>query len=182
MPPAPRFSRPAPPGRCPTGPGTLLAHLRGTHAILRRWNASPEVCDAGLFHSIYGTESYGAAALALEARHELREVIGSRAERLAFLFGVMKKAEFYERVRGTRTAPTLVSRLDGRDLDVSADVFIDLCHVFTANWLEQRPRAAAEHQDLRRTEFAAMCALLSEAAREELVRAYGFSFEETTSL
>lgn len=35
-----------------------LEHLLGTYTILRGWNAREALCDAGLFHSLYGTESY----------------------------------------------------------------------------------------------------------------------------
>jgi hypothetical protein len=34
----------------------LLQHLLGTHALLGDWGARTALCDAGLFHSVYGTE------------------------------------------------------------------------------------------------------------------------------
>lgn len=33
-------------------------HLRGVQAILRHWGADDAVSDAGLFHSIYGSEAF----------------------------------------------------------------------------------------------------------------------------
>ena len=33
---------------------TLLDHLLGTHDLLVEWENEPDVCVAGLFHSIYG--------------------------------------------------------------------------------------------------------------------------------
>lgn len=33
----------------------FLAHLVGVYNDLRAWDATTEVCRAGMFHSIYGT-------------------------------------------------------------------------------------------------------------------------------
>ena len=41
----------------------LLDHLLGTRQVLMDWRAQPAVCDAGLFHSVYGTEHYAPAAI-----------------------------------------------------------------------------------------------------------------------
>ncbi len=37
---------------------TLLNHLAGTRSLLEAWELPQEVCDAGLYHAVYGTESY----------------------------------------------------------------------------------------------------------------------------
>lgn len=39
-----------------TGSSAFDVHLRGVQAVLRHWGADEELCNAGLFHSIYGTE------------------------------------------------------------------------------------------------------------------------------
>ena len=36
----------------------FLAHLVGTARVLRSWGSRPALCDAGLFHSAYGTEYF----------------------------------------------------------------------------------------------------------------------------
>jgi len=54
--------------------------------ILRIWHAKDEVCKAGLFHSIYGTEGFQGFKLHLSNRPRLRNLIGSDAERLAWIF------------------------------------------------------------------------------------------------
>ena len=38
----------------------FLSHLLGTRRLLVEWGERPAVCDAGLFHSAYGTENCGA--------------------------------------------------------------------------------------------------------------------------
>lgn len=63
---------------------SLLTHLRGTYRLLRRREADPEVCLAGLFHSIYGTSIMHSRVAS--DRADIRARIGVRAERLAWLF------------------------------------------------------------------------------------------------
>lgn len=50
----------------------------------------------------------------------------------------------------------------------------DLCHVFVANWLEQRGRVAPERRLIRAAEFRMMLDRLSPPARKALAVAYGF--------
>ncbi|MFN7144007.1 MAG: DUF6817 domain-containing protein [Myxococcota bacterium] len=152
----------------------LLAHLRGVHALLEAWGARAAVRDAGLFHSVYGTESYGAAALPLALRDEVRARIGAEAERLAWLFGVLAKASLYANLG--RPGPAWVEdRLTGARVDLDGTEFADLCDLTVANWLEQRPRARPEHRFLRREELAAMRPHLLPAGRAALDAAYGFA-------
>lgn len=51
---------------------TLLAHLCGTYALLHAWGQPAHVCDAGLFHSVYGTEVYRQVALPTTLRPEVK--------------------------------------------------------------------------------------------------------------
>ncbi len=61
-----------------TGAQSFDAHLRGVQAVLRNWGADEAVADAGLFHSIYGTEAFQGYSLPLSYRLALRSVIGKR--------------------------------------------------------------------------------------------------------
>lgn len=73
--------------------GSFLDHLTGTESILSAWDCPTHLCHAGLFHSIYGTESFQAFSVPLttEARSRVRGVIGERAEMLAFVNCVMER-------------------------------------------------------------------------------------------
>ena len=64
---------------------TYLAHGAGVYRDLKSWGCSQELCDAGMFHSIYGTELFQDFTLPLERRGEVRNLIGERAERLVYL-------------------------------------------------------------------------------------------------
>ena len=69
----------------PHSGGDLLDHLRGTHDFLQDWGNDQAVCLGGLFHSIYGTQSYKTQSASLEDRQRIREVI-AREGRSDWLF------------------------------------------------------------------------------------------------
>src|SRR5580704_14622773 len=69
----------------------LLDHLLGTRQLLLEWGARPVLCDAGLFHSVYGTEGYKHATLPLSMRSRVQELIGNEAESLVWLFCFMRR-------------------------------------------------------------------------------------------
>lgn len=75
---------------------TLFEHLKGTYEILAKQDASQDVCLAGLFHSIYGTSYFKHASLDSKNpshRALVRELIGERAEHLAYIFSTLSPGE-----------------------------------------------------------------------------------------
>lgn len=69
-----------------TGMSSFDEHLRGVQAILRKWEAPQHLCDAGLFHSIYGTEGFQGYKLSVLKRPSIRLLIGPASERLVWIF------------------------------------------------------------------------------------------------
>jgi hypothetical protein len=63
---------------------TLQDHLDGTANILRYWNCSDDIVNAGLYHSVYGTSSY--KNVATTNREEVVALIGVHAESLVYTF------------------------------------------------------------------------------------------------
>ena len=70
----------------------LCADLVGVQSVLRSWGASDHLTNAALFHSIYGTEGFQGYKLPLSHRGEIAELIGPRAERLAWIFCMVDRA------------------------------------------------------------------------------------------
>jgi hypothetical protein len=68
------------------GGRSLLDHLLGTYEIVRRWDQPVWVQLAALIHSVYGTDVHREQLLPLARRSELVELVGERAERIAYLF------------------------------------------------------------------------------------------------
>lgn len=144
---------------------TLLDHLLGTRALLKAWGASEVVCDAGLFHSVYGTEIYRHETLPLELRPEVQQVIGIDAERLAFLFGMMTRESFSAN-EGRTTDFALTHRYTGETLPLDPHEWTQLCEIFMANALEQLDRVMAEKQASFYQRYRWTCPFLSAGAVE----------------
>ena len=113
----------------PHSGGALLEHLRGTHDLLHAWGNDQAVCAGGLFHSIYGTQAYQTQSASLEDRQRIRAVIGARAERLAFLFCVSNRGEFFEALG--KDDATLWNRVHEETVPVTQDELRDLIEMET---------------------------------------------------
>src|SRR5688572_11472333 len=115
----------------------FLAHLVGVYQDMKQWGCDEEVCRAGMFHSIYGTQEFQRFALPLERRDEVRRLIGDRAEWLAFVNCFMDR-ETLDRAALTHEAPyNIRNRATGETMELSAADFEDLCRVHLADWLQQ---------------------------------------------
>jgi len=71
------------------GEQSLYDHLVGTYNILLRDDQPFDIALAGLFHAVYGTTSYPFPLINEEDRFRVRDLIGQKAEELAFRFGTM---------------------------------------------------------------------------------------------
>lgn len=73
---------------------SLMEHLIGVYNVLKKLNQSEDVCLAGLFHSIYGTDTF---KLNLNIkRDDIKKLIGNYSEELVFDFSKQKNKEnFY---------------------------------------------------------------------------------------
>jgi hypothetical protein len=152
---------------------SYLAHLIGVYRDLEAAEAGEDVCRAGMFHSIYGTERFQGFKLPLERRAEVRARIGDRAERLAYLNCAMDRASL-DRAVGQGDGPYRVTdRLTGEVVELNAADFDDLCRVHLYDWLEQVPRS--RQWDYRRTAYRQM----AERLGDEAIRAYDRVFEQS---
>ena len=74
------------------GPGrSLLDHLRETASILDRWGQPAWLQHAALVHSVYGTEARRRRLISPARRAEVSELVGERAERVAYLFAAIPR-------------------------------------------------------------------------------------------
>ncbi len=152
---------------------SLLEHLVGVSDLLDTWQAPPHWVAAGLFHSVYGTESYKQEALPLDLRDDVRSVIGVPAEALAYTFGAMVKDTFEASVTQGRNFG-VVDRHTDTLIHLDSNQWPALCELVVANWLEQRPRVAAEYKLLKAPMFKSLRQWLSEPGKAALNTAYRF--------
>ena len=121
--------------------GTYTAHLANVYKLMEAQGCTPEVCRAGLFHSIYGTQMFQGFKLPLEKRPEFREVIGERAERLAYLNCAIDRSTLDAALEQSDGPYRITDRLTGEEVALSRADFDDLCRVHLYDWLEQAPRS-----------------------------------------
>lgn len=147
---------------------SFLAHLIGVYQDLEAWGCGQDVCRAGMFHSIYGTEPFQGFKIPLERRAEVRELIGERAERLAYLNSAMTRASFDATIQQDEGPRTMIDRFTGTEIELAPADFTDLCTVHLCDWLEQVERH--ESWENRRSAFRRLAEMLSGVAVESYER------------
>jgi hypothetical protein len=120
---------------------TYLAHAIGVYNDLKKWGCPEDVCRAGMFHSVYGTQRFQKVALPLERRGEIRDLIGSRGEQIAFWNCFMDRDAFDQTIFQEQGPHFFVDRVTGQRTELSEADFLDLMRVHLCDWLEQVPRS-----------------------------------------
>jgi hypothetical protein len=143
---------------------TYLAHLIGVYHYMRRRRCTEEVCRAGMFHSIYGTELFQGFKLPLERRVDVRRLIGERAEKLAYLNCAMDRASFDRVLTQTSGPYRFVDRITGGPVELDKTDYDDLCRIHLYDFLEQVPRG--QRWDYRRASYRKMAERLGGVALE----------------
>ena len=150
---------------------SYLAHLIAVYRDLESLGCPEDVCRAGMFHSIYGTEKFQGFTLPLERRGEVRALIGDRAERLAYLNCAMDRASFDRAVDLVDEPYPILDRITGQEIAVSRPDFDDLCRVHLIDWLEQVPRS--REWDYRGDGYRRMAKRLGSAAEARFEKIFG---------
>jgi hypothetical protein len=156
--------------RVPHTHTTYLAHLVAVHRALEGQGAPQDVCRAGMFHSIYGTERFQGFTWPLERRDEIRALIGDRAERLAYLNCAMDRASFDRALDQAAEPYRIIDRITGEEIPLARPDFDDLCRMHLADWLEQVPRSRG--WDYRRAAYRKMAARLGGPAEASYERIF----------
>ena len=149
---------------------SYLAHVIGVYRDMESAGCTEEVCLAGMFHSIYGTEKFQRFALPLARRADVRALIGERAERLAYLNCAMDRASFDRALEQDGAPSRITDRLTGEEITLTPEEFHDLCRVHLYDWLEQVPRS--REWDYRRAAYQQMAKRLGGSALEAYDRVF----------
>jgi hypothetical protein len=120
---------------------TYLGHLVNVYRLMESEGCTDEMCRAGMFHSIYGTQQFQGFKLPVEDRTRVRELIGERAEKLAYLNCAMQRETFDEAANGDGERYHFTDRLTQERVELSRTDFDDLCRVHLYDWLEQVARS-----------------------------------------
>ena len=151
---------------------SLIDHLNGTREILASWGAPPALCTAGLFHSVYGTESFESKVADLADRDAVRELIGPTSEEIAYTFAIMSQESLEDNLART-SGFRLQHRITGEWFDIDREMLAAICNLSAANWLEQLPRLAEIYREMGRARYEKMQPFLLPEAAEAIRSAYG---------
>jgi hypothetical protein len=157
-------------GDVPHTQKSYLAHLTNVYRFMKDLGCPEELCQAGLFHSVYGTQRFQGFTLPLDRRHEVRELIGERAERLAYLNCVMDRSTIDREVERGTAPYRITDRIAGAEVELSQADFDDLCRVHLYDLLEQIERLG--EWDYRRAGYRRMAERLGPIAIEAYDRVF----------
>jgi hypothetical protein len=99
---------------------TLYQHLQGTYSLLKKAGEPEEVCLAGFYHSVYGTNVFRRVLIDRRERATVRVAIGEAAEELVYLFCSIDR-------------PRCLSERG----DLKPEIYRDLLAIEIANLVEQ---------------------------------------------
>jgi hypothetical protein len=148
---------------------TYLEHLSAVHGILQTWKMSADVCAAGFFHSIYGTERHDRNVAPLSRRNIIRNLIGETAERLAYANCALVRSEL-DRRSNLSEPMTIRDRLAGGEITLTKPECSGLLAVHLADWLEQLPRC--DDPECRKGAYRKIATCVGGRAKEDLRLAY----------
>lgn len=117
----------------------FLSHLVGTRRVLVEWGERPAMCDAGLFHSAYGTEYFPVDQDV--DRGEVQAVIGVEAETIAHAWCTIRRDTFE-----LGSSATVIDRTTGKRITVGDELLADIATLWAADTVEQVHRMDADEQ------------------------------------
>jgi catechol 2,3-dioxygenase-like lactoylglutathione lyase family enzyme len=146
--------------------GTLYEHVTRVAALLADWGASEDLQTAGLCHACYGTDGYQPALLDLADRPVLRELIGTRAESLVYLYASCDRAVVYPELREWGPVPFRDRFTDSTRTPPDRDIraFLELTAANELDVIRHDPDMAAKHGPALLWLFTAVRPRLSAAA------------------
>jgi hypothetical protein len=156
--------------RIPHTTKSYLGHLIAVYRDLKVQGYTEDVCRAGMFHSIYGTEKFQGFILPLDRRDEVRTLIGARAEHLAYLNCAMDRPSFDKAVEKEGDSYAFSDRISADRVLLGQQDFDDLCAVHFYDWLEQVARSG--EWDYRRSAYRRIADRLGPAAVANFERVY----------
>lgn len=156
----------------------LYSHLLGTYDILAGWGLTQPVCYAGLFHSIYGTDSFSNDAFGSISRHDLRHAIGREAEALVYLFCARSSESFWNAIETMQTGRnthsnrtfTVIDRFCGEEIECTKRQLENISVIILANALDQLPRL---HENANLSHLTGLLTVVPTVARDAFEIATG---------
>jgi len=110
---------------------TLGKHLFNTYKLLEKMKAPPDVCLAGAFHSIYGTNIFQKSTIDPKNRHKVKDLFSEKVENLIYLFSIINRPSCFE-------TNVIQNYKTGETIDVDEETLYNLKFIEIANLIEQK--------------------------------------------
>ncbi len=152
---------------------TLLDHLRGTYELLTQWECNEATCVAGLFHSIYGTQTFAHSLLDHSQRGYVRSLIGVAAEQLVYFFSTTDRNKYFDNIGASDVM--LLNTIDGELVEVPSATLNALVAIEVANTVEQiphKPRISRGVMEVYTRQCEAAKAVIPDEAFRQCVRVF----------
>jgi hypothetical protein len=150
--------------------GSLIAHLEGTRCLLKEWNASSVLQDAGLYHAAYGTSAFVQHLFELAQRKEVATVIGNEAENIVYHYCACDRDAFFTQF-GKVDKPIFYNRITTEKSAISSELLQQLCELSAANETEiaiNNPDFVVQHGNELVDLFSRMKGFLSLSAQRKI--------------
>lgn len=115
--------------------GLLIAHLEGTRCLLKEWNASETLQQAGLYHAAYGTSAFTSEQFDLSKRQDVARIIGSEAEHIVYHYCACDRDSFFAQF-GQVSRPLYFDRITAQSLQIPDKLLQQICELTVANEIE----------------------------------------------
>ena len=155
--------------------GSLIDHLKGTKEILRKWEASISLQDAGLYHAAYGTAGFSQSLVSTDQREKVAGIIGVAAEEIVYQYCASDRETFFSRI-GRDLRPIFPNRFTGESYTLSEGVLRDFCELTAANEIEiaiDNPEFLGQYGAELKGLFIQMAPYLSRVAQQHTTDIFG---------
>jgi hypothetical protein len=115
--------------------GLLIAHLEGTRCLLKAWNASKVLQDAGWYHAAYGRPAFAQNVFELSKREDVAVVIGNDVENIVYHYCACDREAFFAQF-GLVGTPVFYNHITSKKSAVSFEMLQNLCELIAANETE----------------------------------------------
>jgi hypothetical protein len=148
--------------------------LARVHDRLRRLGLDADMQLAGLAHAVYGTDGFNVALLDPADRATLRDLIGTTAESLVYLYGACDRRRTWQHLPDTGEVWNRFTE-QAEFLDRALlQSFVDLSIVNELDVIEQDPAIAQRHGDYFRRLFRSWEPVASAQVMSETQRVLEF--------
>lgn len=119
--------------------GNLESHLLGTYELLKEWKNPVYICDAGLYHAVYGTQPLKRLGIPHKEyspsdRPKIRAIIGEESEQLVYLYGACDREYLYPQIGSPKAIYR--DRFTGRMSELPSKTLTGILEITLANEME----------------------------------------------